>query len=544
MYAPSILLLLITTLPSQLSIEVMEAAKAQGIREYYARWVGVAAPAIGPRVRDRLLGPVVQLKQFRSKKILLYSFDAGNFVYGADENAFPANLRTLDHALKDLGHASVAVVGITRGVMFFFPNAEISDEIRRLSRFPIVNCGAIASRDSPEPYRVLARPGGIVIDRNGVIQSVFTEAMTEKQIRDALTAPDWHGPPQPAPYDDPWQGGQPPKPLGTVIKKWSKDLEGVVGLTRGDWNGDGHDDVILLRTNNRLTVLDSTGNEITTVPMRAMSNRPLAIQLARKANGTELLQCRGGWPRSVPVFDTTGREAWSYPETDSGGIDAATWVDIDGDGSAEMLVGFSGYAGLHLVSSGGKPRWTNTDVGNRWCVAGFDARLGRPGLALSTGMDGAIRIYDADGREVGRVVSDGEPIVTFAAAEMSDAGERQLLFVKKAIVGQIDQAVAVDLDGKVLWRYPIVSFRVSRLPAPLLAADVTGDGVKEWVFQVSSSHVVAVDMKGTLVAQFPTPSGSQVLLTATKPAARKAELVLVSDDIVLVAYSVTALQGS
>lgn len=541
MCAPSILLLLHATLPGQLTIEAMEAAKAQERRDYYARWVGVAAPELGSNVHDRLRGPAVRLKQFRGKKTLLFSFDSGNFVYGADDNAFPENLRTLDRAIRDLEGVEVSVVGFTLGVMFFFPNVDISDEIRRLSNFPVVNCRAAASPDSPGPYHLLKRPGGIVIDRNGIIQAIFTEAMTERQIRFALAAPDWDEPIRPAPVDDPWRGRRPPMPLGTVVRDWSKRTEGLVGLTRGDWDGDGHDDIILLQADHKLSVLEPTGREKIVIPMRAVSKMPFAIRLRRKPNGSELLQCRGGWPREIPVFDTEGRRAWSYPETEIGGINAATWVDIDGDGSAEMLVGFSGNAGLRLVSSDGESLWTNTDVKNRWCVAGFDARDGRPGLALSTGADGAIRIYDADGRRVGRVVSDGQPIVTFAAAEMSNAGDRQVLFVQEASVGQVDQAVAADLGGNVLWRYPIVSFRVTRFPAPMLAADVTGDGVKEWVFQVSTSQVVAVDTNGRLIAQLPTPSVGPVLLTSTKPAARKAELILVSDGTSLVAYKVNAL---
>ena len=91
-----------------------EARRAE-MKSFYARWVGVRAAELGQAARDHD-GKLVTLSSFRGKRVLLFSFDAGNFNREPDETAVLTNLRALDKARKTVGHDKVAVVGFTQGI--------------------------------------------------------------------------------------------------------------------------------------------------------------------------------------------------------------------------------------------------------------------------------------------------------------------------------------------------------------------------------------------------------------------------------------------
>ena len=79
----------------------------------------------------------VTLSSFRGKRVLLFSFDAGNFNRGPDEQALLANLRALDKAIKTVGRDKLAVVGFTQGMQFIWPkSAEAGRGTREVVEFP------------------------------------------------------------------------------------------------------------------------------------------------------------------------------------------------------------------------------------------------------------------------------------------------------------------------------------------------------------------------------------------------------------------------
>lgn len=515
-------------------------------RDHYAQWIGVKAPAFPPNLKDRLTGSDVSLNQFTGKKILLYSFDAGNFVNGPAPDVFPENLQTLDRVRQKVGKDQFSVVGITFGTMFFFPaemfvdvDAKWFDEIRKLSDFPILCSNRFNTPSAPEPYRLLAQPGSIVIDKNGIIQAIFTEQATEKQLLESMIAPDWKGLPNAAPIEDPWNGKKAPEPLLRIQKKWSRSISGIVGLTRGDWDADGVDDVFALCADNKLLILSSDGKEKQKLSIEALGRQHQTIQWTPQLNGKGLLmQCQGGWPKEIPVYDTSGQKTRTYSGGDQTAIDSASWVDIDGNGLPEMILGFNAGTGLQLISHDQRILWTNRDIGNRWCVSGFSAHGESPGLVLSSGADGTIRVYDDKGSQIHKIASSKGYITTFATAEISKGDSRQVLYTETRNVGTINYVVASNLEGQELWRYPIVAFRVPNNPPPMIAADLDNDGNKEWIFQCSASQVVAVDLQGRLLAQFNIKSKAPALLTSVSPSDQSAEYLIIGDDNELIEYCV------
>lgn len=155
-----------------------------------SEWIGVRAPPL-TNIWDRVSGPMIALDQYRGRKVLLYSFEAGNFANAPDEEALYRELQALRNALAS-GQRDMRVIGFTRGVMFFGIGV-IPPAIKDLTAFPIVNLNN--RRDDLallEPYDVLLHPpSAILIDENGVIRDVFSTNMTVEIFQKVARTPAW-----------------------------------------------------------------------------------------------------------------------------------------------------------------------------------------------------------------------------------------------------------------------------------------------------------------------------------------------------------------
>src|SRR5438132_13085270 len=69
---------LLFILPQMARAQQDEEKARKRITSYYASWVGVKAPEIGPAAVDRSTGPPVRLKSLGGKRVLLIGFDSGN----------------------------------------------------------------------------------------------------------------------------------------------------------------------------------------------------------------------------------------------------------------------------------------------------------------------------------------------------------------------------------------------------------------------------------------------------------------------------------
>lgn len=180
-----------------------QASPLDYAKSYYSNWVGVPAPSLPRTVRDRLSGPPVSMADYRGRRLLLCSFDAGDFVNAAKEGPLVSQLLAIDKTLHAGDGTNIAVIGFTYGAIFFFPDRfHLSQQIRDLTSFPIVNLTNVG-RDLPQPYRILCMPSGIAIDKNGIIVAVYLEPLTETILSKAIQEPDWSAPPRPVPLSKP-----------------------------------------------------------------------------------------------------------------------------------------------------------------------------------------------------------------------------------------------------------------------------------------------------------------------------------------------------
>ena len=486
--------------PKQAPAGSLEEIRQAQLKEYYPKWVGVRAPALGTAGLDHDKKPV-NLPAFRGKRVLLFSFDAGNFNRGPDEKALLANLRALDKAIKTVGRDKLAVVGFTEGMQFIWPDAPKPDgELGKLSDFPMVSSIATSLRKFNEPYNLLLEPSGILIDSKGVLRAFYDHPMTEKELLEAVALGDWDKPVRPAPVEDPWSGQGPPRPTHKAAVAWSRTLPKVVGMTGGDWDLRGSNDLIVAAKGAVLVLDPEDGKERHKYPLKDIGEE-LVYTLGWAKVGKEksaVFVTDGGWPHEVPVIGSDGSPLWKLGEFP--GIDSVAWVDLDGAGSKTLIIGLNGGGGLHTFFDGGKKRWSIAPEGNIWTVAGIDAIGGRPGLVIFCNGE-KVSAVDAKGGDVGTISTGGHFVTKVAASEMDAAGERQVVSVWPANVGTFDYAVATDLKGRVLWKYPVNFDEMGHMGPPILAVDVTGDGTKEWIISPNWRELDVLDTRGRLIGR-------------------------------------------
>ncbi len=167
----------------------------QATRDYYSHWIGVKADEFSQLLTDRHDdGPELRLQDFQGKRLLLFAFDAGNFVDGPrDEKATLKQLADV-HNLRQRHGANVAVIGFTYGPVFFMPGTEPPPELKKVTGFPIVNVNKLRHGPLQEPYNLLQRwPSLVAIDKQGIIIGIYSPPLTESNITQAFAIEDWAG---------------------------------------------------------------------------------------------------------------------------------------------------------------------------------------------------------------------------------------------------------------------------------------------------------------------------------------------------------------
>jgi hypothetical protein len=186
----------------------------QQSREYYSQWVGVRAPEFPSPLTDRRDdGKMLRIRDFRGKRLLLFSFDAGDFVDGPrDEGALIEQLTALREIKEERLTTNVAVIGFTYGPAFFMPGVDNPSYVTNTVGLPVVNNNSLRRTPLPEPYHLLQRwPSLVVIDKYGTIVRVCSPPLARSNTLEALSTKDWS-----APLRSPPAAGPP-----EAVKSWS-----------------------------------------------------------------------------------------------------------------------------------------------------------------------------------------------------------------------------------------------------------------------------------------------------------------------------------
>jgi len=337
-----------------------------------------------------------------------------------------------------------------------------------------------------------------------------------------------------------WEENNISHPVYTPEKVWTKKIPDIIGMCSGDWNLDGPPKMIAITKRGELLVIDETGEIKNRFSIEDVSgNLPEVIQWAKIGKDTgAIMHYTGGWPNEITVVGTNGKLLWCYP-IPGAAIDSAAWVDINGDGLSELLVGFNGSGGIHLVSSKGNLLWKKSDIANAWMVTGIDAQSGRPGLVLCTTADGAIKIYSSQGDYLRSLPNEKHYVTDFAASEMSPDGTQQIVCLWKVRKGT-SRVVGMDLQGNVFWKYPVDAEAVNEVQHSIIAVDITGDNTKEWILRSQKDELVVLDVKGRLILKLDHPAVYNFTSWGVLPRKNKSALIFCAGMDNCVAYTITS----
>lgn len=204
------------------------------------------------------------------------------------------------------------------------------------------------------------------------------------------------------------------------------------------------------------------------------------------------------WRGPLRAYDTNGKHLWSYGEGQ--GIDDVWASDLDGDGAEEVIIGYNGFTGLHVLDATGKLLWESNSIGNVWHVCAGDVfHAGKPQV-VATSAVGQVHIFEADGTSrkdlvpgfyasmvrVGKVVDGGSPAVILVAGSPLGGHEDQPGARLAALKGDGTSGWSLAVPGGA---EPAVDLANVALRRPWLALGMQGGGV----------HVVDV-LKGEIMA--------------------------------------------
>jgi len=96
--------------------------------------------------------------------------------------------------------------------------------------------------------------------------------------------------------------------------------------------------------------------------------------------------------------DTNGKTLWRH--TEGQGINDVWAADLDGDGLDEVIVGYNGFTGIHVLDHRGKILWKTRQVGNVWHVSAADMDGDGKLEVICTSDSGKIAAFKLDGKRL------------------------------------------------------------------------------------------------------------------------------------------------
>lgn len=431
-------------------------------------WEGVRSPDLTLTTLD---GQTLTLSELKGKRVVLAMWATW----------CPPCAKEVPHFIKlteEVPPEDLIIIGVSD---------EPEEDIRKFAEEKGINYALVSTSDLPAPYSdVMSIPATFMIDRNGVIQRVLEGYHDYEDLHAAATAPDFEGTPLDSPPEPVNELAEPAQAY-EMSEAWSVNVDDASGLCAADWNGDGAVEILVCTHGSSLTVLSANGETLQTLSL------PDAYQMieAGRFQGENRLLGYVGWGDRIDVINPAGVKQWSYE--DDMGVNGAHWIDIDGDGTDEMLAGFNGGGGLHLISAEGTQIWRR-ELGNVWNQATVRTPDGKVRL-LATEAGGVVHIYDGEGNLLEHANPRGDYYTEVAAAVVDGAETLQLM------AGGNERVVAMDESGKEIWSTPADDTHSAGRNTAFASGDFNQDGTLEWAFIGLDGALLVASPAGELLAQ-------------------------------------------
>jgi hypothetical protein len=179
----------------------------------------------------------------------------------------------------------------------------------------------------------------------------------------------------------------------------------------------------------------------------------------------------GVWGAELRAYDADGEQLWSYPRAT--GIDDVWAFDLDGDRLDEVIVGYNGGTGLHVLNSKGELLWKTTAIANVWHVGAGHVWGEKTAQVVTTSAAGNVHLFSHDGKK--QVDLDPECYGSMVrVGRVSPKDETATIFVGgpelKAGVGPKSLGLnAVAADGHRKWSLALPAKGTAHIDSAALA---------------------------------------------------------------------------
>ena len=193
-------------------------------------------------------------------------------------------------------------------------------------------------------------------------------------------------------------------------------------------------------------------------------------------------------------------------------------ADLNGDGLDEVIIGYNGGTGLHVLDSKGKLLWKNTDLGNVWHVTAGNVDGDALPEVISTSAEGEVHIFDGTGKHL----RDLDPGIYGNMVRTCPSGGDDKAFDLIVVGGKGDdkeELVALDSEGNKRWSLAVATNVASAAGCrtkPWIAAAVA-DGTVHIIDATSGTEIAhaAAQGKQAEVAWLTPAEGDPLVVVAT-----------------------------
>jgi len=273
----------------------------------------------------------------------------------------------------------------------------------------------------------------------------------------------------------------------------------------------------------RIVELDPTGGLVARHdPQLPPDARISYLRAARDGQGKLWLAASAPGQPQVVLLDERLQVQLRYPARQAVAMGDVQLLDLEGDGKLELLIGYLGVNGVHLVALDGNRKWRNPSVEDVSRLA----VIGRPGGSaagrqiLAATYTGRVTPIDVHGVDAAKWQPDAGAIHHLLPAEgllCAVAATRQGGFV----------AAGTKLDGTSLWEHPLPIGRSTKPTEPIAWGQLAGDR-PHWIVASADASIHFISQDGNVIDQF--SYGVQLGGIAVLRDADGRDLLLVASD--------------
>lgn len=270
---------------------------------------------------------------------------------------------------------------------------------------------------------------------------------------------------------------------------------------------DGKTMLLVLDGPRTVVEIDAVGSVATRHELKLPDGGEIGfVRAGKKRDGTRFYVGSRLFLPKVYIFDEAWHVAATYPDgpipanEDNPAVGDVLVADIDLDGGDEIVVGYAGIHGVHLVSPESVGVWRNRSVSQVSRLAtgpGEDEKT----LVYAAAIGAPPAMFDGRGKELGRWPAEAAGLSGLAISPplatpvKVPAGETKRAYLGMAMIRN-DQFAVVGLtpSGQALWQYPLPP----GVPGTQVEAVTWGRAVGEsdhWTIAApdGSIHLLAAD---------------------------------------------------